>query len=115
VFFLIFEIGSTLSGAATSLDMFIVGRTTAGIGCADLFTGIMTSWSMCFPCISDRPFYEPSCLGQPGNAGSPLIGSVFTSNIYTIWRWCFYLNLCLFPIIAIAFLLNTIPEAEMKP
>lgn len=42
VFLLIFEIGFTLSGAAPSSNMFIVGRAIAGIGSAGLFTGMMT-------------------------------------------------------------------------
>jgi MFS family permease len=116
VFFLIFEIGSALSGAATSSDMFIVGRAVAGIGSAGLFTGMMTIVANVLP-LHKRPAILGAImgLGQLGIAGGPLIGGAFTSNIHTTWRWCFYLNLCFFPIITVAFLLNTIPEAEVKP
>lgn len=114
VFFLIFEIGSALSGAATSSKMFIVGRAVAGIGSAGLFNGMMTIVANVLP-LQKRPAILGAImgLGQLGIAGGPIIGGAFTSG--ATWRWCFYLNLCLFPVITVAFLLNTIPEAEEKP
>ncbi|KAI1866607.1 uncharacterized protein JN550_007460 [Neoarthrinium moseri] len=116
VFFLILEVGSALSGAATSSNMFIVGRAIAGIGSAGLFTGMMTIVANVLP-LHKRPAILGAImgLGQLGIAGGPLIGGGFTSNIHATWRWCFYLNLCLFPVVTVAFLLNTIPEAEVKP
>ncbi|KAK3371084.1 major facilitator superfamily domain-containing protein [Lasiosphaeria ovina] len=116
VFFLIFEVGSALSGAATSSNMFIVGRAIAGIGAAGLFTGMMTIVANVLP-MHKRPAILGAImgLGQLGIAGGPLIGGAFTSNMHATWRWCFYLNLCLFPLVTVAFLLNTIPEAEEKP
>lgn len=116
VFFVIFELGSALSGAAISSNMFIVGRAVSGIGSAGLFTGMMTIVANVLP-LHKRPAILGAImgLGQLGIAGGPLIGGAFTSNDHATWRWCFSLNLCLFPVITVAFLLNTIPEAEVKP
>jgi MFS family permease len=86
VFFLIFEIGSALSGAATSSNMFIVGRAVAGIGSAGLFTGMMNIVANVLP-LHKRPAILGVImgLGQLGIAGGPLIGGAFTSNSKLGW------------------------------
>jgi hypothetical protein len=82
---------------------------------AGLFTGMMTIVANVLP-LHKRPAILRAImgLGQLGIAGGPLISGALTSNIHATWRWCFYLNLSLFPVITLAFLINTIPEAEMK-
>ena len=41
-FFLIFEIGSAICGAATSSGMLIGGRAVAGVGASGLVSGALT-------------------------------------------------------------------------
>jgi MFS family permease len=53
-FFLIFELGSVLCGAATSSAMFIGGRFVAGFGGAGVATGSITIVSLCAP-LEQRP------------------------------------------------------------
>ena len=45
----LFEVGSLLCAAAQTSDMFIVGRTIAGIGGSGLATGGLTIISACVP------------------------------------------------------------------
>jgi MFS family permease len=96
--------------------MFIVGCTIASIDSIGLRTGMMTIVTIVLP-LKKRPatLRATMGLGQLGIMGGPLIGDAFTSKVHATQRWCFYLTLCLFPIITVAFLPNTIPEAEVKP
>ncbi len=117
VFFLIFEIGSALSGAAASSDMFIVGRAIAGIGSAGLF-----HWH------DDHRGQRAPFAQATGHTRSHHGPRAARHRGWSPYRWRFYLqrpchlgggasilNLCLFPVITVAFLLNTIPEVEVKP
>ncbi|KAJ5976836.1 Major facilitator superfamily domain general substrate transporter [Penicillium viridicatum] len=87
-FFVIFEVGSAICGAAHSLAMFIVGRLIVGIGSAGVANGAV------------------------GLATGPIIGGAFTTNMS--WRWCFYINLPLGVIVGGFLLFNTIPEPKPK-
>ena len=53
---LIFEIGSTICGAAINSEMLIIGRAIAGIGAAALFSGGMTIVGYSVP-LRKRPMY----------------------------------------------------------
>lgn len=50
----IFELGSILCGAATSANMFVVGRAIGGAGAAGLFNGVMTIIAEIAP-VAERP------------------------------------------------------------
>ncbi len=53
------------------------------------------------------------CYGLGACIG-PIVGGAFTSR--TTWRWCFYINLCFYPLVAVAILFFlTIPPRPVQP
>ncbi|KAI1379513.1 major facilitator superfamily domain-containing protein [Hypoxylon crocopeplum] len=112
-FFLVFEIGSVLCGAAQSSSMLIIGRAIAGAGASGLLSGSIIIVSSSVP-LSRRPPLIGLIQGiaQLGTVIAPLIGGAFTSG-YT-WRWSFYINLPFGAIVAIPILFLRIPEQIKK-
>ncbi|RYP66871.1 hypothetical protein DL769_005903 [Monosporascus sp. CRB-8-3] len=113
-FFLIFELGSVLCGAAVSSAMLIVGRAVAGIGAAGIINGALIVISASVP-MERRPGLIGIVMGfnQLGLVIGPLVGGAFTS--YSTWRWCFYVNLPVGALVIIGLLLFRIPEQSQKP
>ncbi|RDW58821.1 hypothetical protein BP6252_13297 [Coleophoma cylindrospora] len=113
-FFTIFELGSTLCGAAQSSPMLIVGRAIAGLGASGLMNGILTILAAIIPPHKlPRVLGLNISLGQVGMACGPLIGGALTE--YATWRWCFYINLPAGAVVGVLLLGLKIPEIHPKP
>lgn len=91
-FLLLFEIGSAVSGAATSSTMLIVGRAIAGMGAAGLMSGTLSILAVAVT-VRLRAAYTGVIMSMFGLAIviGPLVGGAFTQHVS--WRWVFYINL----------------------
>ncbi|PBP21838.1 hypothetical protein BUE80_DR007346 [Diplocarpon rosae] len=92
VFFFIFELGSALSGAATSPEMLITGRAVAGMGGSGLLNGAYGIIHGIAP-LEKQPQLLGIVIGLSllGILSGPLIGGLLTE--FASWRWCFYINI----------------------
>ncbi|PON26641.1 hypothetical protein TGAM01_v204651 [Trichoderma gamsii] len=103
---ILFEIGSTLCGAAPSMSALIVGRVIAGMGGTGLYLGVLNNLTA-FTTREERGAYINgvgfvwgigACLG-------PVVGGAFSDSKAT-WRWGFYINLVIGAITGPVYIFN---------
>jgi MFS family permease len=112
---LIFEVGSLICGVAPNSKALVVGRAIAGLGAAGLSVGGVSIVSFTVP-----PAKRPMMMGIIGMTYAiaavlgPIIGGAFTDRV--TWRWCFYINLPIGGVAAIAiFFFFHLPAAAAPP
>jgi MFS family permease len=90
---LLFEIGSTICGAAPNMNALIVGRVIAGFGGSGIYLGCLNYFTA-LATPRERGLYitlTGTCWGVGAVLG-PIIGGLFADSSAT-WRWGFYINL----------------------
>lgn len=95
---LLFMVGSAICGAASSMDMEIVGRVLAGIGGNTMYTGVLTLLS-----VNTTEAERPTILGLIGMVWglSTILGPVVGGALELYdWRFAFYINLFVGAVIA---------------
>jgi MFS family permease len=112
---LIFEVGSLICGVAPNSKSLIVGRAIAGLGGAGLSVGGTSIVS-----FTVAPAKRPMMMGIIGMTYciaavlGPILGGALTDR--ATWRWCFYINLPIGGVAAIAvFFFFHLPAAAAPP
>ncbi|GAM36737.1 hypothetical protein TCE0_018r06063 [Talaromyces pinophilus] len=111
----LFELGSLICGLAPTSTALIVGRAIAGLGSAGLYSGSLIILAFSTP-MHRRPLFTSLMTSVYAIASvvGPLLGGIFTDHV--TWRWCFYINLPIGGITAIAiFFFYKAPSPQPQP
>lgn len=98
----IFFVGSLLCGAAVNMGMLIAARAIQGVGGGGLIVLVNISISDLFSMRNRSSYY--GMIGMVwafAGAIGPVLGGIFTSK--ASWRWCFYINRKLDPVVFLDF------------
>ncbi|KAI9510085.1 major facilitator superfamily domain-containing protein [Russula earlei] len=113
---LLFALGSTISGAASSMNMLIGGRAVQGLGAGAITSSVQIMLSDLVTLRERGTFSGLMALSWAVGGGvGPVIGGSLAQN--GKWRWLFYLNLpiCAFnATLVMLFLRLKTPPATLK-
>lgn len=110
----LFEVGSVICGAAPNSIVFIIGRAIAGLGGAGIFSGVTIIMITMVP-LRKRPMFQGlfgTIFGLASVLG-PLVGGALTDAV--TWRWCFYINLPIGAVAAVAIIFILKPSRFPHP
>ncbi|KAJ2817311.1 hypothetical protein IWW50_006213, partial [Coemansia erecta] len=101
----VFCVGSAICGAAANMNMLIAGRAVAGCGACGLSTMVQLILIDLLP-LRKRATYMGfmSFMSTLGVVSGPIIGGAIADH--WLWRWCFYINIPICAVIALACLVT---------
>lgn len=110
----LFELGSTVCGAAPNMNAMIIGRVLTGVGGAATYCGCLTYITV-LTSEQERPLYMSgiAVMYSVGSVIGPIVGGGFADSSAT-WRWAFYINLPIAGLLAGPFLF-CLPQIDPRP
>ncbi|KAH9062385.1 major facilitator superfamily domain-containing protein [Lactarius vividus] len=112
----LFALGSTICGAASSMNMLIAGRTVQGLGAGAITSSVQIMLSDLVTLRERGTFSGLMALSWAiGGGVGPVIGGSLAQSGH--WRWLFYLNLpiCVFnATLVLLFMRLRTPQATLR-